>query len=207
LLFALALVFCFSTGVLAHLLPTVYPLTKQYLTDFLLLFLNAGLLYFLYQKNKDARLLWWALGAYLVTFGIEALGVASGNIFGQYWYEDTMKVQLLEVPVVIALNWVVLVLATNEIANKITSSKWLGALICGLLLAGYDYFIEPVAIKLDYWQWEMVDVPFQNYIAWATIAFLLALSLNYLKIRTSSNLLIVYIVSQFVFFVSLNILL
>lgn len=198
------LVFAFSSGTLAHLWPAILPITR-YTTDALLLGINGLLLYAIYQEHKDARLWYWLLAAYIFTFFIEAAGVATGAIFGEYHYGATMRFQWLGVPFVIALNWAVLTLAANHLANKWVRQPFLAALLAGVILALYDVAIEPVAIKLDYWQWAAPTVPIQNYIAWALVALLISLPLQYAKIGFRSPLLLVYFFAQLFFFLALNI--
>lgn len=163
---------------------------------------------------------------------MEALGVATGAIFGEYQYGPTMWFQWLGVPFVIALNWCVLTLACNEVAmrimerlsqkptpiapassptsvNRISNTSHrisyvITAAIAAVMTALYDVIIEPVAIALDYWQWGGGEIPLQNYLAWAAIAFLISLPLYVFKIRFRSPVLLVYFLAQLFFFVVLN---
>lgn len=211
------MLFAFASGTLAHLLPAVLPITR-YTTDGLLLVLNGLLLASIFFRQRDGKLLWWLAIAYGFTFAMEAIGVATGTIFGEYTYGPTMWAQWLGVPFVIALNWCALTLACNEAAIRIIGEpakdqpnflmKAVGtAITAGVLTALYDVVIEPVAIKLDYWTWAAVDIPLQNYFAWAAIAFVISLPLYLLRIRFRSPLLLIYFFAQLFFFVVLNILL
>ena len=197
------LVFAFASGALAHTLPAVLPVTR-YTTDGLLLVLNGLLLYSLYRRNGDTRLWIWLAGAYVFTFAAEAVGVATGLLFGDYAYGPTMWWQWLGVPFVIALNWCALTLATNELAARIVHGPVLTALVASIIIAAYDVAIEPVAIKLDYWQWAGGTIPLQNYLMWAVVAFLISLPLQLLRIRFRSPLLLVYLFAQLFFFLVLN---
>lgn len=198
------LLFAFASGSLAHLLPAVLPVTR-YTTDPLLLLVNGLVIYMVYKRNRDNRLWWWLLLAYWLTFFTEVAGVATGAIFGEYAYGATMRWQWLNVPFVIALNWAVLTLAGNALADRVTTNPYFGAALTGIFLALYDIAIEPVAIALDYWSWAAVDVPVQNYLAWAIVAFLISLPLRLLKIRYQSPVLFVYFFAQLAFFLILNI--
>lgn len=200
--FSAALLFFYFSGVVAHLSPAIYPFTR-YITDFFLLMVNGSLLIWLWHASKDNRLLWWALIAYIGTFSIEALGVATGRIFGQYAYGSAMIVQWLGVPLVIALNWVVLMLAVNYLAQRIVARPLPAAALAGIIIAVYDFFIEPVAIKLDYWQWANNIVPFKNYLAWGLVAFVFSLPVQYMKLPFGRPVLLVYLAVQWVFFVLL----
>ena len=202
--FAYFMVFMYASGILAHLWPAVRPFTA-YTTDLLLLLIGGALLYFVYARYRQSRYWGWVIGAYGFTFAMEAIGVVTGAIFGEYAYGPTMFVQLLDVPLVIAVNWVVLILASNTLLCRFTENPWLAATGAGLFIAAYDYFIEPLAIKLDYWQWASgTDIPLQNYLAWALIAFLLSLPLYFFRIRFRHPLLLWYLAAQWVFFVVLN---
>ena len=199
------LVFAYASGALAHTLPAVLPVTK-YTTDGLLLVINALLLYSLYRRNGDVRLWWWLIGAYCFTFAAEALGVATGAIFGEYAYGATMWWQWLGVPFVIALNWCVLTLATNDLAERLVGQRpWIAAALASVLIAVYDVAIEPVAIALDYWQWDGGEIPLRNYVMWSVVAFLISLPLQLTGIRYRSPVLLVYLLAQLFFFLVLNV--
>ena len=242
------MVFAFASGALAHTLPAVLPITR-YTTDGLLLVLNGLLLYAIYQRNRDRRLLVWLMVAYCFTFAAEAVGVATGALFGEYAYGGTMRWQWLGVPFVIALNWCVLTLAANELALRLApaagwfttedsegftevsrSGRWREgsgggvswrlsgeggmtwrsfgvAVVASVLIALYDVAIEPVAVKLDYWQWGGGVIPLRNYVMWAVVALVISLPLQVLGIRFRSPLLLVYLGAQLFFFVVLNLLL
>lgn len=197
------------------------PVTKV-TTDGLLFFLNGLVLYAIYRKNADHRLFWWLLVAYWFTFAMEAIGVATGAVFGDYAYGPTMWLQWLGVPFVIALNWCVLTLACNELACRLLSvggeaprqsrilnreSPIIVAALAATMTALYDVAIEPVAIVLDYWQWGGGEIPLQNYLAWAGIAFLISLPLYLFRIRFRSPVLLVYLFAQLFFFLVLNLVL
>ncbi len=235
------MVFAFASGALAHTLPAVLPITR-YTTDGLLLVLNGLLLYAIYQRNQDRRLLVWLVVAYCFTFAAEAVGVATGALFGEYAYGATMRWQWLGVPFVIALNWCVLTLAANEVALRVWSAPAAGFLTtegteytevsrsgggalegghrggmtwrsfgvavgASVLIALYDVAIEPVAVKLDYWQWGGGVIPLRNYVMWAVVALVISLPLQVLRIRFRSPLLLVYLGAQLFFFVVLNLVL
>ena len=217
------IVFAFASGALAHTLPAVLPVTKV-TTDGLLLVINGLIIYSLYRRHRDTRLLIWLTAAYCFTFAAEAVGVATGALFGEYAYGATMWWQWLGVPFVIALNWCVLTLAANELAvrswealkvnTEVTRSTaqsnteaFVMAALASVILALYDVTIEPVAVALDYWQWGEGEIPLQNYMMWAIVAFVISLPLQLLRIRFRSPLLLVYLFAQLFFFLVLNIVL
>jgi uncharacterized membrane protein len=200
------MVFLYASGLVAHAVPSLRPLTA-FTADVFLLGINGVLLWFIFRRNADRRLWLWAAAAYVFTFIIEALGVATGAIFGEYAYGDGMKVQWLGVPLVIALNWTLLTLGVNELAARLFRSPWLLAAAAAVFIVAYDWFIEPVAIALDYWQWAGGDIPLQNYIAWAVVAFIASLPLHLFRIRFRHPLLPIYLGVQLLYFIALQFLL
>ena len=81
----------------------------------------------------------------------------------------------------IAFNWVVVVHGACCVAGR-ALPPGLGklrrpalALLAGLACAAFDYLMEPVAVRLDYWQWAGGAIPLQNYAAWFAIAALAGL--------------------------------
>ena len=52
-----------------------------------------------------------------------------------------------------------------------SSNKTLISLATGLGMLLMDIFIEPVAIGLEFWKWQSVDVPLENYISWFVLSF------------------------------------
>ena len=126
--------------------------------------------------------------------------MATGHIFGSYTYGPTLYGQFLHVPIVIALNWTLLILATNTLAGLFTHRPVFRSLLAGLAIVGFDLLVEPVAIALDYWTWAGGAVPLQNYLAWLVIGFLFSLPLNVWRIRYDSVALLAYLLAQVLFF-------
>ena len=140
------------------------------------------------QKNKHFLL--FLIIAFVTGFGVEALGVNTGIIFGDYTYSHVLGIQLFNVPLIIGLNWFIIIYCTgmfttayenymlrklNESGLTITSRlKMISFMVDATLLAVFfDWIMEPVAIKLGYWQWQNNAVPFYNYISWAIVSALL----------------------------------
>ena len=197
--FAVFVLFAFGTGVIAHSVPAIYPYTRS-ITDALLLTVNAALLWVVYHRQGDSRLFPWAAVTALSTFFIEVSGVATGQIFGVYSYGTTLQWQWLGVPVVIALNWTLLILAANALATRWLQHTWAVALAAALIIVGLDLLIEPVAMRLDYWHWAGGTIPVQNYVAWGLIGFVFSLILHRLQVRFYSVALLAYLLAQFIFF-------
>ncbi len=174
----------------------------QALTPFNLLATAAIVLHFESNKSKNYAL--FILITFLVGFFIEVLGVKTGVIFGEYAYGQTLGVKFLEVPLAIGLNWVVLIYCTAQLSRKLFKNILLRVIIGALLMTALDFLIEPVAITYDFWSWESVAIPPQNYVAWFAISAVLQLLFNRLMTKSNNSLAIRLLYIQVGFFLLLN---
>ena len=136
----------------------------------------------------------------------EGLGVNYGLIFGKYDYGNNLGFKLFGVPFLIGINWIMLTIISGSIASCLfkTERKFL-TITCGaLLMLAMDFVMEPIAPKLDLWQFENLVVPLSNYFGWFIIGLITQTiyKLQFLKkeISVSSNLYIAF----FLFFSLLN---
>jgi len=174
----------------------------QMLTPFNLLATAAILLHF--EKNKTPRYFIFILATFVLGYGFEVFGVHTGLLFGEYAYGATLGFKVFEVPLVIGLNWVVLIYITRGVAEKIFSKEIFTILFSSILMVLLDLLIEPVAIKLDFWQWSSDNIPLQNYLGW----FLLSVLIQYVGFKIlpalNNKLCLRLLLIQFVFFLVLN---
>lgn len=109
---------------------------------------------------------------------VEIIGVNTGIPFGQYEYGAVLGPQIFATPLIIGVNWFILLFATNAIAGELLTPKTKGfvkAAFAAALMVILDFVIEPVAIDLSFWTWESVDPPLENYFSWFAISFLLSI--------------------------------
>lgn len=148
-----------------------------------------------------------AAAALMTGFFIEVAGVETGVIFGEYWYGATLGPKLFDVPLTIALNWLLLVYCTGCItASKVSWPKPLQAAAGATLMVGLDVLIEPVAMASDFWQWEGDVVPLQNYGVWFVTAFALLLIFHYLPFKKQNKVAFGLFLIQVAFFGILNLI-
>jgi putative membrane protein len=193
----------FSVGIIGHLLKFTRDL-MLFTTPFFLLGMGALVLY-PFVKKKDYRVLVWALITYLITFIIEALGVWTGHIFGEYEYGSTLGPTLFRVPLVIGFNWVIVIMGSTELSRKLVKDRKVYPLIAGFIAMLFDIILEPVAMELDYWDWAGGSIPVQNYLAWFIIASLMAYSYTIVRKEGSSKPMIVYLFLQTILFLFIRV--
>ena len=176
---ALVLTVLLGVGVAGHLLPATLPLMLRLTPGFTLL---TSLMVLAPALAMDGRrFAGWVAGTYAFTFLAEAVGVATGAVFGEYEYGPTLGLAWRGVPLLIAFNWVVVVHGACCAAGRALPQglvRWRRpaiALLAGLACAAFDWVMEPVAVRLDYWRWAGGVIPLQNYAAWFGIALLAGL--------------------------------
>lgn len=157
------------------------------------------------QQNYNPQFFLFLLIIYLAGFGIEYLGVHTGLIFGSYNYGETLGLKLAEIPLLIGLNWVLLIYTVGMTIRYLNfKNSFIQAALGAGILVLLDVLIEPVAIRFDYWTWQDGAIPLQNYIAWFIVSFAGCLAFNRMKFEKQNPAAIVLLLAQFLFFISLN---
>jgi putative membrane protein len=172
----------------------------------LTLLLTAGLLA-AFQPSRGGLFWLFAVQVFLLGFTAEFVGVQTGKIFGSYAYGHTLGPKWVDVPWLIGLNWVVVTYLGGMLAAYLPVPSWVRVLVGALLMVGFDLCLEPMAGRLDFWQWTGNVIPLKNFRDW----FLLALVTQLLFVRggfVKRNPLVplVYLV-QLLFFFGLGLLL
>lgn len=166
----------------------------------------SALLLYLNHRGKGSSFLIFCLVGYLFGYAIEVVGSRTGMIFGEYSYGNALGMKVMEVPVVMGLNWLMLVYSAGIICDRINTHYIGKSLIGASMLVILDLFLEPVAIRFDFWTWAQGSIPVQNYIAWYCSSFLLLLLFYGLSFKKENSLAKALFLVQFVFFILLNIL-
>ncbi|MCJ8163836.1 carotenoid biosynthesis protein [Pontibacter sp. E15-1] len=168
---AVAVLLIFHAVGVWGLLYSSDPASFQRLTPMNLLLTNA--LLFGFHRNWNKAFLLFAVVVASTGFLAEVLGVHTGLLFGNYSYGAALGPKLWEVPLLIGLNWLMLVYSTGHISN-LARLPWLAkAGIGALLMVVLDYFIEPVAMQYDFWSWQAGHIPVSNFVGWFGVALLL----------------------------------
>ncbi len=154
-----------------------------------------------------SKLIYAVCITFFLGYAVEVLGVTSGILFGEYHYGQTLGWKLMDVPIIMGVNWLVLSFSSLGIIGRLTSNPYLKVIMASLIMVVLDVLIEPIAIKLDFWVWAEVNVPVQNYIMWFFSALIInsivQLLVKKIHFRTSAFVFS----AQTCFFIFLNIIL
>jgi putative membrane protein len=162
----------YLVGILGFAFPFSFEI-YQFLTPFSLLLLVGA--FFLYHENRDQR--FWVVMLFIAFagYGIEVAGVMTGKIFGVYSYGKTLGLKIADVPLMIGINWVLMVYGGVAIASLAKLGRIPGSLLAAAIMTPSDFFIEKFAILSDMWSWENTEPPLQNYLSWLIISFIFCL--------------------------------
>mgnify|MGYP006280220413 CR=1 FL=1 len=138
-------------------------------------------------------------------FFVEAIGVHTNLIFGDYSYGRNLGIKLWGTPLLIGVNWLMLTYIGYVLTKDLAVPLILRIIAGAIMLVLYDLFMEPMAMKLDMWNWAGSNVPLQNYFAWFVISVLF-ISLFYIfRIKAVNKLALTIFLIQIGFFIVLNI--
>src|SRR6056300_1401912 len=133
----------------------------------------------------------------------EILGVQYGFIFGEYSYGKALGIKFMNVPLMIGINWCILIFITGFIAQFFLNKLWSRALLGTALMLTLDLVMEPVAPVLDFWTFTTGLASFHNYFGWAILAFPLQLIFHKAKVKMEGPFPFHLYILQFLFFIIL----
>lgn len=195
--------FYYLVGVAGMTLDQTQPLFRA-LVPYTLLF--SLYLLWLFHEKADAVIYLAGLVIFLIGFTVESIGVNTGVIFGDYVYGKTLGVKLWETPLMIGVNWLLLIYSCWALTGIFTANRWLRYVAGSLLMVLYDIALEPVAIRLDMWNWRGEEIPLQNYTGWFLTSMILFIILDLTNKNIKNKIAPAMFIIQFVFFIILNII-
>ena len=131
------------------------------------------------------------------------IGVNTKLIFGHYSYGNGLGPKILDTPIIIGVNWLLLVYAANSVTEKYVANRFLAILLAGIILVAYDLILEQAAPLIDMWSWQNETVPVQNYAVWFVLAVTLSALLKYSGIALKNRLAHFILICQTLFFIVL----
>lgn len=195
------LFFFYLIGAGGMLVPQTQSLFKS-LTPYALMMSTLALLIF--HQSYSFK----AIGVFVVIvlagFTVEVVGVNTGLIFGNYTYGPTLGFQWMNTPLLIGINWLLLTYSSGAIAGQLKMNRYLQAILATGLMLGYDFLLEPVAMKTGMWSWNSPGIPLQNYIAWGVIALLFQLFIIQTKITLKNKIAVAIYGSQIMYLLILQ---
>ena len=174
------------------------------------------------QTEKNFSFLLFFLAVFFMGIAVEIVGVNTGSFFGDYTYGNTMGYKFKGVPLLIGINWFLIIYccgisihtllmkAINHISTdtgtKPMALKALSVIIDGATLAVFfDWVMEPVAIKLHYWNWGgNGSAPVYNYLCWLIVSIGFLVIFHFSKFEKRNKFAVNLLLIQLMFFLLLR---
>ncbi len=174
------------------------------------------------QTNKNTAFFLLLASTFLIGFFAEVVGINTGLLFGDYTYGKVLGFQLLNVPLIIGINWFIIIyccgISTHtlliKVINKVakdtkeppTLLKAMSVIVDGASLAVlFDWLMEPVAVKLGFWTWHGDgSIPLYNYICWFVVSLLLLTIFHFCKFQKKNKFAVNLLLIQALFFLILR---
>ena len=140
------------------------------------------------------------IGLAVIGFVAEVIGVKTGVVFGNYYYGNALGYKVLGVPLVISLNWGLLINIGVLVATYLSKKPLLIATLAAFIITGVDLVIEQVASQMDYWHFSNGIAGIQNYIGWFIISFFTSWLLQKHLVKGDKKIALVFLLLQLFFF-------
>jgi putative membrane protein len=186
----------------------VYFLPDWFLPATPITILVSSLVVFLrYEKYRSSRVVAFIVIAVLA-YLIELYGVKSGNLFGTYSYGENLGWKLFDVPLIIGVNWAVLIMVAQQLTTHYigVNNRFFSAISVATIMTMFDLLLEVLAPQFDFWSFTHMNyAPIENFIAWFGVSFVFGLY-SYSHFRNQNRTAVLYGIAQLVFFMILGLL-
>lgn len=189
----------YTVGIIGFIIPLTHGLFV-YLTPIILLLSTLVLLY--YDRNTiGKKIIIFYIFIYLVSLGVEILGVNTGLVFGKYQYGVGLGFKIMGTPLLIGLNWILMVYITSSIFTKLKRNFLSQVIIPSGLMLAYDIIMERAAPKMEMWSWANDIIPIQNYIVWTCLALLFHTIRYILRVEIDNKMAKPIFLAQIILFI------
>jgi putative membrane protein len=168
---------------------------------------SAVVVFLRYEKYRSSRVVAFIVIAVLA-YLIELYGVKSGNLFGTYSYGNNLGWKLFDVPLIIGVNWAVLIIVAQQLTTHYIGidNRFFSAISVATLMTLFDLLLEVLAPQFDFWSFTNLNyAPLENFSAWFGVSFCFGL-FSYSHFRNQNRTAVLYGIAQLVFFMVLGVL-
>lgn len=193
----------YAVGILGLAVPETYPLFVR-LTPLAIVLSTIALIY--YHPHFTPKGIAVFLSIAVMGYFIEVYGVNTGLLFGHYTYGAGLGKKIFNTPLIIGLNWLMLIYISAAILENLKVGRVAKVLLASLIMLFYDVVVEQIAPAIDMWEFQAASVPIQNYAAWFFIAVFFHTLVKLFRIPTKNRLAGVILCCQLLFFLILFII-
>jgi putative membrane protein len=173
------------------------------------------------HSEKNGPFYFFLIISSVTGFAVELIGTKTGMLFGSYSYGTVLGPALQNVPLIIGINWFIVIYCCGITINTILSRlverlaeqtgtqkrviKAASIIIDGATLAVFfDWIMEPVAMKLGYWNWNGSEIPLYNYVCWFVVSAALLWVFQFARFNKQNKFAVNLLLIQMMFFLLLR---
>jgi len=160
---------------------------------------------------------WWGMlrvvaSVLLLVWVVQAIVVRSGMPYGKMHYTAALEPQLLGIPVIIPVTWLMMLPPAWLVGRLITRKlggcllRPIFVLVSAIAFTGWTFYFDSLMVRYKVLQWtpdgNFYGTPAWNYVFWLFIAALLTFSLSPTRLP-AGPLLLMYALSWLVPFITL----
>lgn len=201
------LILLFLIGLVGYAVPLTKEIIHQTTEPFLYFTGLLTLAFSVYRNLHKKKYILIILLIFLTTMALEITGVATGKIFGSYYYGELFHLKIASVPIIIGINWTIVILGAYSISNNLMKGSAFLLILMPVFILLFDFLLEPIAMNLDYWQWADNIVPLRNYVVWVITSVLISVVLYSSGYKVRTPLIERLWIIQMIFFFGLHIVL
>ncbi|MGQ7868155.1 carotenoid biosynthesis protein [Sunxiuqinia sp. sy24] len=190
----------YLVGILGFSDEGTYPLFVS-LTALNLLMTAVVLLVFQQEWSMKVTLILAAVAG--IGFVTELIGVNTGWLFGNYSYGRALGLKLMNTPLLIGINWLLLAYGVFVLFSKI-NLRWYFPFLGALVMVLFDFIMEPVATALKMWSWQSDSIPLKNYVDWYLVSLMIFALMRAGRVSLKNHLAVWILGTQLVFFLALT---
>ncbi len=159
--------------------------------------------FLIHQPLTDKKFILSFFSIAILGYIVELIGIKTGLLFGNYSYGNGLGYKVFDVPLIISINWAMLICAGIITVSKIFTNKFIVLVATALLVTLIDLIIEQVAHNLDFWQFEGGLPGLHNYLGWIGVVFFTSYFFYPSIIKGNSKVSSIILILQIIFFTSL----
>lgn len=193
----IVLLILYAVGAVGMLIPT----TKNWFVQLsaLNLFISfLGLI--ISRKSQPLRFVLFLGFAFLIGVVVELIGVHTSYLFGHYYYGNNLGLKWNGIPLIIGANWGIMVVTSAAVIRRFDLNKHVELVVASVLMVLFDYILEPVAMKLDYWHWSQGEIPVYNFVSWFGVSYFLQWIYQRMKLPEVNKVAESLFLMMFIFF-------
>ncbi|MEV8379245.1 carotenoid biosynthesis protein [Kribbella sp. NPDC056861] len=119
---------------------------------------------------------------------VETVGVNTGVPFGGYHYTGTLGFELLDVPILVPMAWVMIAWPALIVSRLLVPGRGtlVRSLVAAWALTAWDVFLDPQMVDAGHWVWDeprpalpgVEGIPLTNFAGWLLVSFVICGALD-----------------------------